>query len=900
MATTAMDLSRPQRILLVIDLHPLLAQNPNPNPYITSIIAAIRAFLSSLPPSTLTAFKAICSSLSPILSVSLIHRLFGKAPFSLSFDLPARTLASLRESLASFPTFPHPSAKPRASALVQSLLQIDHDYAWESGISDSEGMKQSLTFPSNLVVFFSPFPRNLPCLFEFFDLEVGDDEKLLSWDVFSKKFTQAFVPVNERFMIKGIHLCWIDVNFDTLSEKEENLGFVFLKKAIREIGWGCYSTDAIVLGSSLLPFGLIFREIACKTRWFPASGNSKMGNLELILEVTDVSGNPLECKICNLEVVDVMPLRDRSDWNNDIFRKKDNGTKAIHIRKVIRDIQVGKVMESPCSLFLLHGVSRKPRKDGEEHSTNEIFADKVLELLCAEHGGFTAGKPAWQILIAFLYKRSFAALVSIVDDEGSSIEGLLMPFNVNYAMLCIVKNGPMNLNQLLMIARNCSDEILTRGIGFDPGVKNDRRKRKRVNSTMPSDISWSSFRELVFTQAEGCALGFELEEVYFAKELNKAKKLQFLKCWMRQTKESSEVHQLESNEVVAVPKVRESNEAESGSPIKPEPQLVSQSSAGQACSSRSATEVSKKFAINIEGESVPVQPEDACDVKIAAEVSCLLLQKPKELLLKYKGCKPATTASDPKSAPNSTDEKIREHELQILLRMEILRSKIGEGIEDNLKQKMVRDICSLLQNIEFDLEKDLFHGESLVHFAGRTIKSRYVHSLGDITNRIYNQMEFVSFCDDTETSESLPNSNNDESQKLEDNIELAFRTSNTQNTYEVTNPLKTDDTNNQQEETLSKAHEERLMRARASRERHRRFTSFTSWMPDLRRVWALKQTRQESQMHVKQKRRKRMKISDVVCETPMSKNKQQHSVRRNAENAAAASGTNSSNNEEDH
>lgn len=157
-------------------------------------------------------------------------------------------------------------------------------------------------------------------------------------------------------------------------------------------------------------------------------------------------------------------------------------------------------------------------------------------------------------------------------------------------------------------------------------------------------------------------------------------------------------------------------------------------------------------------------------------------------------------------------------------------------------------------------------------------------------------MEFFSFCDDTEASESLPSSNNDESQKLQDNIELALRTSNTQNTYEVTNPLKTADTNNQQEETSSsKAHEERLMRARESRDRHRRFTSFTSWMPDLRKVWSLKQTRHESQMHVKQRRKKRMKINDVVCETPMSKNKQQYSEIRNAENAAASSGTNSSN-----
>jgi len=68
------------------------------------------------------------------------------------------------------------------------------------------------------------------------------------------------------------------------------------------------------------------------------------------------------------------------------------------------------------------------------------------------------------------------------------------------------------------------------------------------------------------------------------------------------------------------------------------------------------------------------------------------------------------------------------HELQILFRMELLQSKITANFEENVKQKMIKEICLLLQNIEFYLQGDFLCGESLLEFAGRTIKSRYVVS----------------------------------------------------------------------------------------------------------------------------------------------------------------------------
>ena len=64
------------------------------------------------------------------------------------------------------------------------------------------------------------------------------------------------------------------------------------------------------------------------------------------------------------------------------------------------------------------------------------------------------------------------------------------------------------------------------------------------------------------------------------------------------------------------------------------------------------------------------------------------------------------------------------HELQILFRMEILRLKIGARIEE--KQKMIKEICSLLQFIDINLQGDSFHSEGILEFAERTIKARYI------------------------------------------------------------------------------------------------------------------------------------------------------------------------------
>lgn len=60
--------------------------------------------------------------------------------------------------------------------------------------------------------------------------------------------------------------------------------------------------------------------------------------------------------------------------------------------------------------------------------------------------------------------------------------------------------------------------------------------------------------------------------------------------------------------------------------------------------------------------------------------------------------------------------------------MEMLQSKLGSCLDEVTKEKIVKDICSLLANIEFNLNGGVFGGESLVEFAGRIIKKRYFTS----------------------------------------------------------------------------------------------------------------------------------------------------------------------------
>lgn len=80
-------------------------------------------------------------------------------------------------------------------------------------------------------------------------------------------------------------------------------------------------------------------------------------------------------------------------------------------------------------------------------------------------------------------------------------------------------------------------------------------------------------------------------------------------------------------------------------------------------------------------------------------------------------------------------------------------------------------------------------------------------------------------------------------------------------------------------------HARKLIKARERRERARRFSSFTSWVPDLQRVWAPKQPKvmkpnwNPLRKHSKRKKDRGVASYDTVCETPMT-GKENSSRRR--------------------
>jgi hypothetical protein len=137
----------------------------------------------------------------------------------------------------------------------------------------------------------------------------------------------------------------------------------------------------------------------------------------------------------------------------------------------------------------------------------------------------------------------------------------------------------------------------------------------------------------------------------------------------------------------------------------------------------------------------------------------------------------------------------------------------------------------------------------------------------DVIKKIYAKMEFDLFDDDeVGCSDSLPSSSNHDEVKVDRG--RSHRSSSTN--ASALRLLQRDARSHYKQE------DEELVRAQERRNRERRLSSFTSWVPDLRRVWALKHPGKEPRSRSVSKRRKRRTAcSDMVFETPMTAAKRQ-------------------------
>ncbi|XWS50420.1 hypothetical protein CRYUN_Cryun12cG0086200 [Craigia yunnanensis] len=975
MAAEAIDpfpnYSKTQRIVLLIDLNPLLHLQ-DPNPYIKTLISSFKTLLS-FPPlsSSLFSFKPLFSSLSPLLSSS-------KLPFhslSLSFNHPDSTLRSLTNFLTSFPTKINKASftlyPSRALNLATSLRQLVHDYAWDPLISDPVAgtlfnSDSSVLIRSNLVILLSPVYRDLNWLREFFDVE-EDNECLRDLGAFVKEFCGVFESVNDAFVRRDIHCCWVDLKFRSWENEDfENLGFEFLESGIRSLGWGFCSTDSIVLGSALVPFGLIYPKIVVSSNCFPGfdfNDDSGRRNAQLSLEILDANGKPLECKCCELEFVnfkmcsgskqgDVLftpevsnPEMTADDQKNSSLLEQYIGVTKVRVRALRRYDECEKFEGRFLNPIIVRESLGKSWKDPKDNS-GEFYADRVLQILARDMDESLVRKPVpiWQIFLSFLYREDYWALVSLSDGNCNLYTGILKPFTVFSAMLCIIDDGfcpnkklleygrvdlaayvakrDNETNKLYVDSKN-SPWFLDSQSHFSPSHKFAvKRKKNKKKLHLLHDLTWSAF-----CQAAAEHLDIDLEAGYFSRDCSISKKLKFLKCWMKQAQKcsSSSLKKPES----AKPD-QDATEEINHTPIElpqDSEQLASYSASAGEGFSRILDEAGNDFCSGTlenffnslpnkikqglesgevelgafaerlvrssiywlyqkhemegisESQTSLVKANDACASKAAVELTELLLREPKDLAAIHKRRDPSSQASDTKSTGSASVSVVREYELQILFRMEILQSEVGAIIEEPIKQKFVTQICLLLESIQCHLEGGFFGDWRLDEYVEKTIKSRYYHSLGDVVDRIYTKMDLFLFDDEDELPNHLLNSeDSNRSWKEKPEEDVNYRNNEPVSIEDESPQLQKNDNKRSSRVIRTEEHALKLIQAQERRERARRFSSFTSWMPDLQRVWAPKLPKamkpKSDPLRKLSKRKNRSRASyDMVCETPMTEKK---------------------------
>ncbi|XP_078431660.1 LIM domain protein [Wolffia australiana] len=861
-----MDPSQTKRIVILLDLHPIVAGQDRLH-YTTAVLSAARRILSFNPLSdSLFACKPFFSSLSPLLSTSLVHRLVGKSGAFLSFDRPHQILEQISFILSSASSNDLAGCfgLRRASLMSESLFQLAYDCIWEPPREISREKTDVFLFRSNMVVLFSPVIQSKENLPQFLDFNVQDG-KILDVGRVRAEFVAVFGPVNELFISKDVHFAWIQVDCGTQQSVDLQCKR-YLEGGIREIGWSSCSADAVALGAVFIPFGLIYAYIGSK---IPShSGNPPgRGRANLKLEISDASGKPLQCKCCDLDL-SFLSIKTGISGELDLFSQDSTGIAEILVNDVIDQ----SISQSQISAVLLLREFPVDLIEPKQDEPDPFLPDKILELFSGIASEASFRGPIWQLLLAFLHRRGSSALVSINRDKGQSFLGFISPISVNSAVMYVVDS--LNIE---------SPETPSSEHAMN---KHRQKKRRRIEGLL-QELPFNKFRELVYNGKTDPNLEVAVEDLYFSLGRSQSKKLRFLQCWMKQYKKRQQPFSGVSDRNIFSEPKEEMKERLVGSENQTDVPASSPSSVdlkeeypsdislqtAESFSESIAQKIkrilgSKEGDLRILAERVvklavyyfsaklgDYEKENSCKASaVADEVIKLLLEKPKDTIAKYKSPNPSQAPSDP--SVSDVQIKVRAHELQILFRMEILKLPVGSSTDNHTKRKFVKDICSLLANIEFDLQGSMFSGESLIEFAGRTIQSRYRESLEPIVQKIYAQMEFLPF-DEGEEEE-------------EDEIPSQPTSSSGGHRRDV------DD-----DAAPGNANQTVLMAALERRERARRFSHFNGWSRNLERIWAPKQDRKPKpkprptqgplSLEPNKASKRRFRPKDAVRETPMGR-----------------------------
>ncbi|CAG7909832.1 unnamed protein product [Brassica rapa] len=409
----------------------------------------------------------------------------------------------------------------------------------------------------------------------------------------------------------------------------------------------------------------------------------------------------------------------------------------------------------------------------------------------------------------------------------------------------------------------------------------------------------------------------DIKDAYFS-NFNKSKKYKFLKCWMKQIRKPkgcslSVASNCDAQEDVQTDPDDKNHNSSEGTekttslPVSDEDIALS----GNRISVRQENDTSvtplessdiffaslpSKIKQGIESEEIDLaalaerlvkscllhssqrlEKDCSCEsgshLLVTEELTKMLLKEPKDLVAMFKKKNSSSTASEQKSDEASPSSIIRAgltgYELQILFRMEILKSEIGLGSEESVTQKFAKQICMLLKAIQCKLDSGFFSDWSLDKYVDKIIKAR-TYILGEAVSIIYTEMDLLMFSDE-DLEDSFMN-NEGSSQSGRDNIHSNIKSHHRgQRRKDVPGSSKK---NYLKKETRECREAKKVVEAQKRRERARRFSSFTSWMPDLCRVWAPKQAKnsrdkadQQKRM-AKRKKEERSVEYDTICQKP--------------------------------
>ena len=406
---------------------------------------------------------------------------------------------------------------------------------------------------------------------------------------FCERFSGFFGSVRDVFDCRDIHCSWVNVGVRSESERGENseIGRVhgLLESGVKGLGWGFCGADSIVLGSALVPFGLIYPKIGVYWGSLDLSDcSSRKVQAQLSLQILDVSRNPIQYNCCDLELVDLKILCRYGDarFNPDLANLQDGGCERKErfwkqFSDGIAEFEVKTVQKCDAFVNLRECLSEsvvvrevfKESKKKNKGNSVEFFADRVLEMLAIELGCQWRRKsvPTWEILLSFLCKEGCWALVSLTNGNGDSCLCVLRPFTVSYALLSVLGDpdmasdlGGANMAQYVKTVdpESKSDQKLKKNkVSLDAQAKKSdaanegHQKKKKMDLNTLQNLTWSSFCDSAYDQFET-----DLQEVYSAMEFNKSKKLKFLKCWIKQMKKSGYCdltlsEKPKSNEIIA-------------------------------------------------------------------------------------------------------------------------------------------------------------------------------------------------------------------------------------------------------------------------------------------------------------------------------------------------------------